>query len=339
MIFVSIDGGATKTLAACYSEDGTILGIGVSGPSNFRNVGITKAKANLFQAVTRSLERSGIERNNVSQYSFALAGVKDSKKSTEIIEAFIHEMQLGKNILVLNDGEAGFNCRFPGMDGIVAAPGTGMIAYGRRGNVFERSSGWGWFLGDEGGAFYTAKRALQESSKIFDRRSESNSRLPEAILDYFGVQEARQLVNEVYTEPINIRRIAAFTKIISDYANQGDDLAISLLKESAREAASCVIALKKVVFPDRGIEFSGYGGVYRAGKIYWDTLKDTVVNTYPGMKFKRPLFGYHAVIGSIYLLLNLSNKTEFFDLDGIVNQLDTAVLNVSKEEKKDLLLD
>ncbi len=338
MIFVSVDGGATKTLAACYSDDGTILGIGASGPSNFRNIGIEKAKANLLQAVTRSLEKSGVERNSVSQYSFALAGVKDSKKSTEIIESFIHEMQLGKKISILNDGEAGFNCRFPGMDGIVAAPGTGMIAYGRRGKVFERASGWGWFLGDEGGAFYTAKRALQESSKIFDRRSESDSRLPEAVLYYFGVDEPRKLVNEVYTEPIDIRRIAAFTRIISDYAKQGDRLAISLLKESAREAANCVLALKKKMFPDRDVEFSGYGGVYRAGDIYWNTLRDTVVNAYPGMKYKRPLFGYHAVIGSIYLLLNSYDETRFFNLNDIINQLDAAISNLSEEERKDLLL-
>ena len=179
---------------------------------------------------------------------------------------------------------------------------------------------------------------MQESSKIFDGRSEYNSKLPEAILNYFGVNEPRQLVNEVYTEPMNIRRIAAFTKIISAYAQQGDELAISLLKESAREAAKCVIALKRLVFYDVDAEFSGYGGVYRAGEIYWGTLRDAVMEMYPGMRFKKPLFGYHAVIGSIYLLLNLNVKMKFFDLEGIVNQIDATIPNLSEEEREDLLL-
>ncbi len=338
MHFVSVDGGATKTLAVCYSEDGNILGVGAAGPSNFRNIGVEKAKENLSAAVDRSLERAGLSRMDVSQFSFALAGVKDSKRSTEIIETFIGEMKYGKKVTVLNDGEAGFNCRFPGKNGIIAAPGTGMIAYARRGGVFERTSGWGWFIGDEGGAFYTARRCIQESAKVFDGRLQTESKLPEALLRYFNVMEPRQLVNEVYTEPIDIRKIAAFTKVISDYARVEDPLAISLLKESARESAKCVIALKERVFRDTEVNFSGYGGVYRAGDLYWKTLVESVANKYPSMTPVRPLYGYHAVIGSMYLVMASLGISQEFDPDMVAKNLEKAIGGISQAERRDFLL-
>ena len=337
MKFVSVDGGATKTLAMCYSDDGSILGVGASGPSNFRNVGVNEAKKNLTIAIDRSIERAGLERGEILEYSFALAGVKDSKKSTETIESFIGSMGLNRKVTILNDGEAGFNCRFPGRDGIIAAPGTGMIAYGRRGRTFERASGWGWFLGDEGGAFYIGRRSLQESTKYFDGRLETESKIPDSALDYFGISEPLQIVNEVYTNPMNVRKIAGFARIISDYAGRNDPLAISILKEAARESATCVMALKKRIFQDMAVEFSGYGGVYRAGDLYSKTLEEQVQTVFPDMKFLPPLFGYHAVIGSVYLILHSNGKDSSFDLNDMVKSLDREIGKISENEKREYL--
>ena len=43
-MLISVDGGATKTVAVCYSEDGKIHGMGVSGPGNYRTSGIEMAE-------------------------------------------------------------------------------------------------------------------------------------------------------------------------------------------------------------------------------------------------------------------------------------------------------
>ena len=338
MLYLSVDGGATKTLAACYSDDGTIMGVGAAGPSNFRNIGIEAAKSNLESAVLKSLERADAKAEEIKKYTFALARVKDSQRSTEIIESFIGEMDLGKNVIVLNDGEAGFNCRFPGKDGIIAAPGTGMIAYGRKGKTFERASGWGWFIGDEGGAFYTARRAIQESAKIMDGRREIETKAPETLMRFFGVTEPRQLVNVIYREPIDIRTIASFTRELSPLAENGDKLAREILQESARESAKCIIALKRRLFKNEDVQFSGYGGVYRSGDIYWNTLVSNVNEEFPEMQGIRPLYGYHAVIGSIYLVLKSMKKEADFDLENEVADLDRHINGLSEEEKKKYLL-
>ena len=78
--FISVDGGATKTFAVCYDETGLIYGSGVSGSSNYRNTSIDFAKNNLNTAVTNAISRAGLTKSQIEKFTFALAGVKDSKR-------------------------------------------------------------------------------------------------------------------------------------------------------------------------------------------------------------------------------------------------------------------
>jgi N-acetylglucosamine kinase-like BadF-type ATPase len=336
MIYVSVDGGATKTIAICYSEDGNIKGIGCSGSSNYRNSGISVASENIKLAIKGSMEEANITDREVAKYTFALAGIKESVGDHELIYQLTGIRDSGK-VSILNDGEAGFDCRFPGKDGIVACPGTGMIAYGRKGNKFLKSSGWGWILGDEGGGFYTARKALQEIVKIFDNRSDVASKLPEYSLKYFEIQEPRQLINKIYTDPMKISYIASFTSVVGNLADEGDELAIKIIKESAIEASNCVISLKEKLFSENYVEFSGYGGLYKATKIYWETLVNSVKAQFPDMIAVPPLYGYHAILGSMYIVLIKENKDIKFDISKEVDLLESHVLKLSKEKREKFL--
>lgn len=325
-------------MVVCYDEGGDVKGMAAAGPSNFRNTSVEEASNNIRTAIGTALERSGVLKDDIGIYTFALAGVKDSRRSTDMIGNFVSDLGLKGKIRLLNDGEAGFNCRFPGQDGIIAAPGTGMISYGRRGETFERVSGWGWFLGDEGGALYIARRAMQECTKYFDGRLEINSKLPEMLLRFYDVEVPRDLVNMVYSTPMNIRRIASFSRQVGWAADHGDPMAREILKEAAMGSAQCIIALKRKVFVDQNFSYSGYGGVFRAGKHYWDPLRDTVNSVYPESVWIEPLFGYHAVIGSMFLVMREGGNEQNFDLEEMKRSIDHGVRELTEVEKKEYLL-
>lgn len=336
MTYVSVDGGATKTIAVCYDSDGKVLGMAANGPSNFRNVGIENAGNHITSAVRNSIERAGMKFNEIEKITFALAGVKDSRKSTDIIDNFIRKLEFNAPYTLLNDGEAGYNSRFFEDTGIIAAPGTGMIAFGKINGVFERTSGWGWLIGDEGGAFYIGRRAIQESAKTADGRNDVSPVLLDRVMEFFGVNEPRHLVNEVYTNPINIRRIAMLAREVSRLSGGGDELSSSILREAAREAARCVIGLKRAYnVPE--LPVSGYGGVFRSGAIYWDTLKETVSFAYEETEYLDPLYGYHAVLGSMYLVLRDSGVNEI-NTGKILEDFNVNIEKLPEKEKKDYLL-
>ena len=80
-------------------------------------------------------------------------------------------------------------------------------------------------------------------------------------------------MNEVYSNPINIRRIASVARIVSGLSASGDEKAQEIVHEAATEAGKCVISLL-IKCDNASLEVSGYGGVYRAGDIYWNKVKD-----------------------------------------------------------------
>lgn len=339
MIFISVDGGATKTIAVAYDNGGKILGIGVNGSSNFRNVGVDTARDDIKAAINDALARSDSTWDDVNYFTFALAGVKDSARSTEIIDEFISSYGMGNKYSLLNDGEAGFKCRFPGRDGIIAAPGTGMIAYGKKGERFERCSGWGWLIGDEGGAFYIGRRAIQESAKTADGRSGYSKTLLKEVMDFFSVTEPRKLVNEVYGERVKVRTIASLARIVSSLAGKGDAVSVSILEEAATEAARSVLALQKKLSPESPLPVSGYGGVFRSGDIYWKRFVQEISVNIPDVHFERPLFGYHAVLGSMQTLLSEHGlNLDMENINALARDLDSKVMHLPESERSTYLL-
>ena len=336
--YLALDGGATKTFSAVYNENAEILGIGVAGPSNYRNIGQENAISNINDSVRKALISSGVKGSELDSSTFAIAGVKDSNRSTEIIKTIVERTKVSPKFQLFNDGEAGYYSRFLDQDGLIVAPGTGMISYCKYRGKFERASGWGWLIGDEGGAFYIGKNAISAFAKISDHRMPFDESLHGEIMRLFGITHERDIVNQVYRDTIDIRFIASIAATVSRLADSGSEICRQILKQAAREAALCAISLHESLQVTDHMEISGYGGVFRSGAIYWNTLKEAVREHLDNIDFVNPIYGYHAVAGSILMKL----KAEGFDfgkkdIDRIVNNIDQLVNKLDSADRKNFL--
>jgi|YelNatPaOPRAMG01_1025707.scaffolds.fasta_scaffold14340_7 glucosamine kinase len=336
--YLALDGGATKTFTAVYNENADLLGIGVAGPSNYRNIGEERAISNINDSVRKALVSSGTKGSDLDSSTFAIAGVKDSNRSTEIIKSIVERTKVSPKFQLFNDGEAGYYSRFLDQDGLIVAPGTGMISYCKYRGRFERASGWGWLIGDEGGAFYIGKNAISIFAKISDHRMPYEEKLHDAMMDLFGISHERDIVNHVYQDTIDIRFIASIAAMVSRLADSGSETCKLILKEAAREAALCAIGLHESLQVKDRMGISGYGGVFRSGAIYWNTLKQTVREHIDDVDFIDPIYGYHAVTGSILMKL----KSEGFDfgrkdIDRIVGNIDQLVNRLDCADRKNYL--
>ncbi len=337
-IYLAVDGGATKTFAAVYSTDGEILGIGVSGPSNYRNIGESAATDNIRDAATKAMDSASLNPSELKGSTYAIAGVKDSDRSTEIIKGIVDKTKVTGNFSLYNDAEAGFYSRFLDGDGIILAPGTGMISYCRYGGKMERASGWGWLIGDEGGAFFIGKTAISMFAKTSDHRLEYDSGLHDRIAEMFGIAKDRDLVNHIYSNPINIRKIASVAVIVSELANAGNELCRDIILSASYEAAQCAVALHRSMKIEGKIELSGYGGVFRSGTLYWNNIMKTVSENTKGVSFREPIYGYHAVVGSILMKLKAEGvEVKETDIDPLVRSIDNLVSELPTEDREKYL--
>jgi N-acetylglucosamine kinase-like BadF-type ATPase len=84
MIFPGNDGGATHTRAALVSETGAILGYGISGSSNYDNVGVEAAKANINEAAHQAWSKSDLKFFKSDAVVFGMADVVSKADRTTI---------------------------------------------------------------------------------------------------------------------------------------------------------------------------------------------------------------------------------------------------------------
>ena len=122
--------------------------------------------------------------------------------------------------------------------GIALIAGTGSVAYGRDGDGREaRIGGWGWLLGDEGGAAWLAREAAREVMRRADA-GEPGGRLGEAMLGAVRARSASELTGKLhrFREP---RSWANLAHVVFETAD--DDSGSGALIELAADALTALV--------------------------------------------------------------------------------------------------
>lgn len=258
MKYIGIDGGGTKTKFVLYSDTGQLIQEVTLGTVHFLQVSKEKAITILKQGVYK------LTNGKKDIYIVAgLAGYGQEKSARKSIEAICKEAFVGYQYSIYNDVQTAISGALDGKNGIVVIAGTGSIALSIKGGIQKRCGGWGYQLGDEGSAYWMAKKMLAIFCKQIDGRIERTT-LYDEVVKGCHLQNPYDIIHYVNVELENSRdQIATLATIVYQAAMQGDEHAITIYQEAAKEIAEMVNVLVK--------EFSGIvtvsyiGGVFRAG--------------------------------------------------------------------------
>ena len=149
-----------------------LLGYGQGGPANYTVNGTSGVVQSVLTAVRGSLEQSGLQLENLHQRGVVLAlGVSGAGRSAEQVQIRrALESEGFAQVVVAHDAVIALLGALSGADGVVVIAGTGSVAYGVNGGRSHRVGGWGYLLGDEGGAVWIALKALQQVMWGYDGR-------------------------------------------------------------------------------------------------------------------------------------------------------------------------
>ncbi len=330
-MLLAVDGGATKTIAVVY--DSSIIGVGVAGSGNYNNVGVKEARENTGRAVSEAISMASCDWKDIDRAIYGFAGVENSASTTKAVEAFLRSLHRNGKFTLFNDGVAAYYLSTRGRPGVVAAAGTGSVVQARNGERTVRTGGWGWLAGDEGGAFYIARRGLQEAAKSFDGRN-SDTMLVHAFENACG-GDFQAAVNRIYTS-FAVNTVASYAPVVTACALKGDRIALEVCREAAAELAAAVkAAVRRVAFSGEFI-IGGLGGVFRAGSVITDTFRSELSEE-SGI-FARTFYGYHVVLGSIMLdMKNRGYEPGEKDVEKLVSEMDSKLLGVPEQERKKFL--
>jgi N-acetylglucosamine kinase-like BadF-type ATPase len=291
LLVAGIDGGGTGTRAVIMDEQKRVMGEGHAGPSNPLRVGIADAATNVRQAVDRACAEAGVHRDDVLHATVGLAGVRRTDIRSVTLEKIKHCLKEIKSIELLPDGDIALYGATDGQPGLVVIAGTGSICCGRnRQGKQVCAGGWGPIVGDEGGAAWIARKGLQAVAHAADERGPKTA-LTAAALMYFKVTTPDDLSTAIYSPAMTNDRLAGFGRDVVRVARAGDEVAIEILQEAGRELAIAATAvIKRLRMQNDKFPVAAVGGVYGAGELILESMREEIEKTAKGAVISEPLF-------------------------------------------------
>jgi N-acetylglucosamine kinase-like BadF-type ATPase len=294
LLVLGVDGGATKTSCVLADEKFGILGVGLAGSSNYHVVGVEEAQKSVALAIKRAIPPN--LKKNIDVCCFGMGGL-NTKRDKKVISGFIKPLVAARKHIFVNDVVIAFYAATCGEPGIVIVAGTGSIAYGVNKEGKEGvAGGWGWLIGDEGSAFYIAKKALMSASKAYDGRGKPTS-LVELFCNHLKISKFENIISKIYEE-MKPRDLASLAPLVTQAAQKGDEVAQKILEDAARELALTVKALSERLNMKGRFTVGAAGGVFKSQPV-WRFFQSEVQKQVPGAELTKPL--EYPVIGALIM--------------------------------------
>jgi N-acetylglucosamine kinase-like BadF-type ATPase len=284
-----VDGGGTNTRAVLITEDGTVLGTGVAGPSNYDDVGVDAAKESIQKALRQAWQEAGERPRSCDAVFLGMAGVV-SEIDRATIRTIAAELQLApqQRIGVDHDIRISLAGSLAGDEGITLIVGTGSSCYGRRIDGREwRAGGWAHLLDDVGSGYYLGLQAMIAAVRDTDGRGAPTA-LRQHVLAALKLSDMQDIMRRLYHDGMSRAEIAALAPLVIEAADR-DAIAREIIARGVDELALMVKTVAaKLEFPADNVLVSVTGGVAHSGLIYKKPLYAAIRRCVPTAQIVEP---------------------------------------------------
>ncbi|MBX9838500.1 BadF/BadG/BcrA/BcrD ATPase family protein [Silvanigrella sp.] len=254
--FVGIDGGGSKTHLRLETSDGKVLAETFSGPGNIR-LSIETTYQSIDYALNKALEKSKlINKSDIRIHAgIGVAGFEVPSAR----EGFLQRKNKFNFASLVVQSDAYIAClgAHAGKPGSVIIVGTGVVGLKIDRNAKRQVGGWGFPHGDEGGAAWLGLESIRMLLYFCDGRGEGSP-----LLKYLK-QKFKGRVEEItqWACYANASQFAEIARDVFKFADKGDELAIQLLKLSAKHIEKIILALDEKEKNKDKLPFVLFGGV------------------------------------------------------------------------------
>ncbi len=238
-IFIGIDGGGSKSKVRVEDQTGNLIGQALGGPANIR-LSVDKAWQSIYAAINEVLHTNNIsleDKNFRFHVGMGLAGC-------ELISAyddFLHRQHPFATIQLTSDAHVACVGAHNATEGGIIIIGTGIIGYQIYKGRSSRVSGWGFPHDDEGSGAWIGLEAARYTFQWLDHRIEK-SPLVEDIYEFFN-RDTEQLME--WATKANSTEFAKLAPLVINHSQQGETLAVRLMKKAAHAADKIAVTLHK----------------------------------------------------------------------------------------------
>lgn len=276
--YVGVDGGGTKTEIAVSHADGIPVKTVLYPTCSYRSIPMEEAISRVVNGIRECLDSAGVSLADCAGCCVGMPSYGENQENDKIIMAEMEKVLAPMPIYLVNDGEVGWAGSLACEEGIHVVSGTGTIAFGRDKNqTFDRSGGWGYFMGDEGSCYWVGLEAMHLFAKQADGRVPRGA-LYDIVTKAFDLKDAYQLIDIAMAEFVTHRdRVAGFQRYAMQAALAGDESVNAIYEAAADELASLVKALQtRLEFSMERIPVSYSGGLFCSEELILKPLRARV---------------------------------------------------------------
>ncbi|MEK5060850.1 hypothetical protein BK126_23320 [Paenibacillus sp. FSL H7-0326] len=283
-VFIGVDGGGSKTEVVTMLEDKSILAQFDGGATNPYTTSPLEAANELNRLLETTFTFINERSIMCKGICLGMSGIQsDEEKSTLInqVRQCMKHRSLSFPITVCTEGEISLMAASGEHTGVLVIAGTGSIVYGftREGSI-HRAGGWGHLLGDEGSGYQIGLQTLQGIMRSYDRITPPTL-LTSLVQEACQLNEITELRTFIYQQPFSKKSIASYAKLCIRAAEEGDPLAISILRSQAASLADTTTALL-YSHPDLQQEtVAATGSIFLYSSIYRTHYKECLSKIFP----------------------------------------------------------
>ncbi|MDN3615081.1 BadF/BadG/BcrA/BcrD ATPase family protein [Vibrio gallaecicus] len=238
LYYVGIDGGGTSCRARIRDNNGILIGEAKSGSANIL-LGVEVAMASLTSAITDAATKGGLTLSDFSNMHVGLALAGAEQKS-----AWIDFMKLEHPFasMTLNtDAYGACIGAHNGSDGAIMIGGTGSCGIYLQGKTQHVVGGREFPISDQGGGAVMGLRLIQQVLLAEDGIREKTA-LSLHVMNHFN-NNIDEIVS--WSKTAIPKDYGQFSPVIFQLANEGDELAIEMLKQTAADIEMFILALHR----------------------------------------------------------------------------------------------
>jgi glucosamine kinase len=224
--YLGVDAGGTASKSRLTDAGGKVLGAGKAGPANTR-IGIEALHAELLDVCQQATRAAGIADAELSSVrcGMGIAGINrmGMKAQIQALDFPFANVALSSDAMIANLGA------HMGGDGAILILGTGSVGLVKRGEDSSSIGGYGFPISDEGSGAALGLSAIRHALRALDGRTKP-SPLSQAITKQFDHAIPRVIA---WMDDATPGDYASFAPLVMDYADNGDEIALSIVRDAA----------------------------------------------------------------------------------------------------------
>ena len=260
---IGVDGGGTNTKVCLFNNQGQIISE-ISGRGT--NLSIYKKTAidRLINLLNKISNDSKIPLNEISAFGFGLAGVSDDNQRESLLKE-LDRIGISSNSIILSDSEIAFHLLCPIGTGLLLCVGTGIICIGRNsegenykvaGKGHDKDIGSGYWIGKQAIDRVILNLGLISADKDINE-------IYNLIMTSYSLENFDDLYT-IFESADSIAKIASISENIIEIAENGNDIALSIIQEATRNIGEYILSvLEKLNYYNKDLIFAGHGSVLK----------------------------------------------------------------------------